>query len=51
MEFEFDDCQRGIGIPTALWLLAVLGIIGAFDTLYFHEWPLNTLLVGPLAHS
>ena len=23
---------------TALWLLAVQGAIGAFDTLYFHEW-------------
>lgn len=23
---------------TALWLLALLGLIGAFDTLYFHEW-------------
>ncbi len=23
---------------TVLWLLAVQGIIGAFDTLYYHEW-------------
>jgi hypothetical protein len=23
---------------TALWLLAVQGMIGAFDTLYYHEW-------------
>ena len=23
---------------TALWLLALQGAIGAFDTLYFHEW-------------
>lgn len=22
----------------ALWLLAVQGVVGAFDTLYFHEW-------------
>jgi len=22
----------------ALWLLAIQGIIGAFDTLYYHEW-------------
>jgi hypothetical protein len=22
----------------ALWLLAVQGVIGAFDTLYYHEW-------------
>src|SRR5712692_9726566 len=25
-------------IPTALWLLAIQGVIGAFDTLYYHEW-------------
>jgi hypothetical protein len=23
---------------TALWLLAIQGVIGAFDTLYYHEW-------------
>ncbi len=22
----------------ALWLLAALGVIGAFDTFYYHEW-------------
>jgi len=22
----------------ALWLLAALGVIGAFDTIYYHEW-------------
>lgn len=25
-------------MSTALWLLAVQGLIGAFDTLYYHEW-------------
>ncbi|CAN5327595.1 hypothetical protein BH23ACT9_BH23ACT9_07930 [soil metagenome] len=25
-------------MSTALWLLALLGVVGAFDTLYFHEW-------------
>jgi hypothetical protein len=25
-------------IETALWLLAVQGAIGGFDTLYYHEW-------------
>lgn len=25
-------------MTTALWLLLVLGVVGAFDTLYFHEW-------------
>lgn len=25
-------------MTTALWLLAIQGVIGAFDTLYYHEW-------------
>ena len=25
-------------MSVALWLLAVQGVIGAFDTLYYHEW-------------
>lgn len=25
-------------MTTVLWLLALQGLIGAFDTLYFHEW-------------
>jgi hypothetical protein len=25
-------------LTTALWLLAIQGVLGAFDTLYFHEW-------------
>jgi hypothetical protein len=25
-------------MSTALWLLAVQGVLGAFDTLYYHEW-------------
>jgi hypothetical protein len=25
-------------MTVALWLLAIQGIIGAFDTLYYHEW-------------
>jgi hypothetical protein len=25
-------------MKTALWLLAVQGALGAFDTVYFHEW-------------
>ncbi len=25
-------------MTVALWLLAVLGVIGAFDTVYYHEW-------------
>jgi hypothetical protein len=25
-------------VITALWLLALQGALGAFDTLYYHEW-------------
>lgn len=25
-------------MTTSLWLLAILGVIGAFDTIYYHEW-------------
>lgn len=25
-------------MKTALWLLAIQGVIGAFDTVYYHEW-------------
>ena len=25
-------------MATALWLLAIQGLIGAFDTVYYHEW-------------
>jgi hypothetical protein len=25
-------------MTTALWLMAIQGAIGAFDTLYYHEW-------------
>jgi len=25
-------------VSVALWLLAIQGVIGAFDTLYYHEW-------------
>src|SRR5262245_21404052 len=25
-------------MTTALWLLAIQGLIGAFDTFYYHEW-------------
>lgn len=35
----------------ALWLLAVQGLIGAFDTLYFHEWRARLPARGALAAS
>ena len=35
---------------TALWLLAAQGAIGAFDTLYFHEWRGRLTARGPVAH-
>jgi hypothetical protein len=25
-------------MPEALWLLAAMGLVGAYDTLWFHEW-------------
>lgn len=25
-------------ISAAVWLLALQGVLGAFDTLYYHEW-------------
>ena len=28
----------GSAADTRLWLLAIQGIVGAFDTLYYHEW-------------
>jgi hypothetical protein len=36
-------------MTTALWLLAVQGVIGAFDTLYYHEWRARLPLRGPQA--
>jgi len=35
----------------ALWLLAVQGAIGAFDTLYYHEWRARLPARGPQASS
>jgi hypothetical protein len=34
-------------MTTALWLLAVQGMIGAFDTLYYHEWRARLPAGGP----
>lgn len=36
-------------ISTALWLLAIQGAIGAFDTLYYHEWRARLPARGPMA--
>src|SRR5438309_4660015 len=36
-------------MTTALWLLAVQGTIGAFDTLYYHEWRARLPGRGPMA--
>jgi hypothetical protein len=35
----------------ALWLLAIQGVIGAFDTLYYHEWRARLPARGKLAAS
>lgn len=36
-------------MSVALWLLAVLGVIGAFDTFYYHEWRARLPAQGSLA--
>src|SRR5947209_10082147 len=36
-------------MTTALWLLAVQGVIGAFDTVYYHEWRARLPALGPQA--
>ena len=35
----------------ALWLLAIQGVIGAFDTLYYHEWRARLPARGALSAS
>jgi hypothetical protein len=35
----------------ALWLLAIQGLIGAFDTLYYHEWRARLPALGTAASS
>ena len=32
---------------TALWLLGLQGVIGAFDTIYYHEWRARLPARGP----
>src|SRR5262245_3000897 len=34
---------------TALWLLALQGVIGAFDTIYYHEWKAKLPALGKRA--
>ena len=31
----------------ALWLLMLQGILGALDTLYYHEWRARLVAYGP----
>ena len=38
-------------MTTALYLLAAQGVIGAFDTLYYHEWRARLPARGPQAAS
>lgn len=35
----------------ALWLLASQGLLGAFDTLYYHEWRARLPSLGPQARA
>ena len=34
-----------------LWLFFAQGIMGAFDTLYYHEWKARLPALGPVAHA
>jgi hypothetical protein len=36
-------------VTNALWLLAIQGVLGAFDTLYYHEWRARLPAAGPSA--
>ena len=38
-------------MAVALWLLALQGVIGAFDTAYYHEWKARLPSLGPQAAS
>lgn len=38
-------------MTTALWLLGIQGLIGAFDTLYYHEWRARLPARGAAAAS
>lgn len=38
-------------MTTTLALFAVLALLGAFDTLYYHEWRARLPAMGPLARS
>lgn len=38
-------------MATALWLLAIQGLIGAFDTFYYHEWRARLPARGQAAAS
>ena len=36
-------------MAVTLWLLALQGVIGAFDTAYYHEWRARLPGLGPQA--
>jgi hypothetical protein len=38
-------------MAVVLWLLALQGVIGAFDTAYYHEWRARLPGLGPQAAS
>src|SRR5262245_2923507 len=44
----FGRGRAGV-MNVALWLLAALGAIGAFDTVYYHEWRARLPAQGPSA--
>jgi len=38
-------------VPGALWLLAIQGVLGALDTVYYHEWRARLPARAALAHA
>src|SRR6266550_6270257 len=46
------ECVFGVWtMTTTLTLFVVLACLGAFDTLYYHEWRARLPAMGPLARS
>jgi hypothetical protein len=41
--------HSGLALTPALWLFALQGLLGAFDTLYYHEWRARLPALGAQA--
>ncbi len=49
-KFKVSPCN-GMAMTQVLWLLAVQGVLGAFDTVYYHEWRARLPSLGHAAHA